>query len=112
MKWVGVAVSVCPKEGSVAEVARTRGLEGRRSPGRRMEEQETIVRFDRAGSEALLYTADRNQANRWTRRGYAVRETTGGWEATVPKRLVSFRRVGSRQGKGKGKGKGAVREVA
>lgn len=106
MKWVGVAVSVCPKEGSVAEVARTRGLEGRRVPGRRMEEQETIVRFDRAGSEALLYTADRNQANRWTRRGYAVRETTGGWEATVPKRLVSFRRVGSRQGKG------AVREVA
>lgn len=67
------------------------GLVEHRKGRRTFDEQETVVRFDRAGVTARLYTADRAQANRWLRRGYPIRATSGGWETDVPKRLITFR---------------------
>jgi hypothetical protein len=59
--------------------------------GRSMAEQETIVRFDRTGGAAVLWTADLNQARRWQGRGYPVAPESGGWRCEVPKRAITFR---------------------
>lgn len=60
---------------------------------RSLAEQETVIRYDRTGAEAVLWTADLNQARRWAARGYPVEPVSGGWRAAVPKRALSFRRL-------------------
>lgn len=69
-------------------------LNDHRTPGavsRTLVEQETVVRFDRTGAPAVLWTADINQARRWMARGYPVEPVSGGWRCRVPKRALTFR---------------------
>jgi hypothetical protein len=67
--------------------------------GRRMrEEQETIIRWDRSGPDAVLYTAAVAEKRRWEARGYAVAALGSGWTAKVPIRAVSLRRLPLRTG--------------
>jgi hypothetical protein len=58
---------------------------------RTREELETVVRFDRSGPGAQLWTSDLLQARRWLARGYPVEPVAGGWRCTVPKRALTFR---------------------
>jgi hypothetical protein len=57
-----------------------------------LEEQETIVRFDRTEAPAMLYTAAPAQAERWRKLGYDVKpQGAHGWTCTIPKGAVKFR---------------------
>lgn len=66
-------------------------MKDHRTGSRSRAEQETIVRFDRASDEAVLWTADLGMARRWVKKGYAVADMPGGWRCTVPKRFLTFR---------------------
>lgn len=59
-----------------------------------LEEQETIIRFDRTPADAMLYTASPREAERWRKLGYAV-DACGahGWQARIPKKAVRFRKL-------------------
>ena len=63
-------------------------------------EQETIIRWDEEDQMADLYTAHPAQARRWSKQGYPVevqdRDAGGtprGWQCSVPKEAIRFRRV-------------------
>lgn len=59
-----------------------------------LEEQETIVRFDRTDAPAILYTASASQAERWRKLDYDVKpQGAHGWQALIPKNSVRFRKV-------------------
>lgn len=59
-----------------------------------LEEQETIIRFDRTDALAMLYTAAPAQAERWRKLGYTVEQSgSHGWKARIPKAAVKFRRL-------------------
>ncbi len=61
---------------------------------RTLEEQETIVRFDRTDAPAMLYTAAPNQAERWRKLGYDVSPLGAqGWQCVIPKTAVRFRKL-------------------
>jgi len=63
---------------------------------RSREEQETIVRFDRASPLATLWTAAAPIAGKWTRLGYPVQVERYGWRCEVPIRALTFRRLGQK----------------
>lgn len=57
-----------------------------------LEEQETIVRFDRTDAPAMLYTAAPAQAERWRKLGYDVQpQGAHGWQTRIPKGAVRFK---------------------
>ncbi len=63
-------------------------------------EQETTIRWDEEDQMADLYTAHAAQARRWSKQGYPVevadRDADGtprGWQCSVPKAAIRFRRV-------------------
>jgi len=59
-----------------------------------MEEQETIIRWDRTNRAAMLYTAAPTEAARWRRLGYSVSpQGPHGWQAEVPKKAVRMRKL-------------------
>jgi len=59
-----------------------------------LEEQETIVRWDRTPAPAMLYTAAPAEAARWRKLGYDVQPLGAhGWQACIPKRAVRFRKL-------------------
>ena len=61
---------------------------------RTLEEQETIIRWDRTPADAMLYTASPNEAARWRKLGVSVMPLGAyGWQATVPKKAVRIRRL-------------------
>jgi hypothetical protein len=51
--------------------------------GRSFEEQETVIRFDRASAVATLWTAAATVAGKWRRLGYLVTANGAGWRAEV-----------------------------
>ena len=57
-------------------------------------ETETIIRWDRTGDPATLWTADRSVANKWRQRGYPVRDEgkpgRESWRCEVPVRCIRF----------------------
>lgn len=64
--------------------------------GRSREEQETIVRFDRASTVATFWTAAALVAAKWRRLGYPLVQDAGGWRSEVPINRLSFRRLGQK----------------
>lgn len=57
-------------------------------------ERESIVRWDCELGTATVYTADLQTMRRLTRRGYVFRALSPqSWQAEVPKRAVSLRRL-------------------
>ena len=64
------------------------------NPHYTLEEQETVIRFDRTDAPAMLYTAAAAQAAQWRRLGIDVVPVHGhGWSATIPKAAVKIRRL-------------------
>ena len=58
------------------------------------DEQETIIRWDRASKTATAYTAHKGQADKWRKRGWpVVAVDRHGWRAEVPIAAVRFRRL-------------------
>ena len=59
-----------------------------------LEEQETIIRWDRTPAPALVYTASPTEAARWKRLGWEVQPVAPhGWQTTVPKKAITLRRL-------------------
>lgn len=66
------------------------------------DERETILRWDDASEDVLLYTASPVTARKWTRLGYDLKSVSmdregkiTGWEGTAGKKAVTVRRVKS-----------------
>lgn len=59
-----------------------------------LEEQETVIRFDRTPADAMLYTAAPAEAAKWRKLGYNVQSADAhGWKASIPKGAVKFRKL-------------------
>ena len=54
-------------------------------------EQETIIRWDRASSDAEIWTAAEHVKNRLQKRGWTVEVSGGGWKVVLPQKAVSIR---------------------
>lgn len=60
------------------------------------DEQETVVVMCRADDFALLYTSHAAMKAKWERAGYEVNQVDShGWEAKVPQKCISFRKLDS-----------------
>jgi hypothetical protein len=53
-------------------------------------EQENLLRWDRTGDAARLYTADPLEARRWQQLGYPVQAQGRGWTARVPIQAIAL----------------------
>jgi len=77
-----------------------------------LEEQETILRYDRASDDLHVYTASPPEAAKWKRLGYPLKELSPhSWVAIVPKAcLRPLRRlVGGQVPKRRATGRGFIR---
>ena len=68
--------------------------------GRSREEQETVIRFDRASPTAIFWTAAVLVAAKWRRLGYPLVQETGGWRSEVPINRLTCRRLGQKPPQG------------